>query len=92
LKKALDYVPQSHAALFMLARISFGQEKIPLAKYYLMQAYRINPDDKDTRYFLDRIAQMEANRSFQKTVKTPSPLPPKTMKSSIRPPQSRESL
>jgi tetratricopeptide (TPR) repeat protein len=66
LKKGLDYVPGSHAALYMLARISFEQGKIPQAKYFLSQAYRINPNDGDTRYFLNLIAQGEANDSFQK--------------------------
>ncbi len=79
LKKGLDYVPESHSALFILARISFEQGKILQAKYYLNQAYRINPDDRDTNYFLDLIAQGEANHSSTKKAKTTPPSQLKAM-------------
>ncbi len=65
LKKGLEYVPDSHAAFFLLARVYFHQGKIPEAKAYLNRAYRLNPQDHDTRYFLNLIAEREAAPPLQ---------------------------
>jgi tetratricopeptide (TPR) repeat protein len=78
-KRGLDYVPESHAAFLTLARIFLEQGKIPEAKYYLNQAYRINPKDKDTKDLLSLIAQGEANHSFHNVMKTTSLSPTKAM-------------
>jgi len=72
LKRGLDYVPESHEAFFLLAKIYFEQGKIPQAKYCLNLAYRINPNDGDTKYFLSLIAQEETNHSSEKAARTTS--------------------
>jgi tetratricopeptide (TPR) repeat protein len=72
LKRGLDYMPESHAALSMLARILFEQGKFPEGKHYLNQAYRINPNDGDTKYLLSLFAQGEANHTFKNAMKTTS--------------------
>ena len=92
LRKGLEYVPQSHAALLMVGRISFEQGKIPQAKYYLNLAYRANPEDRDTQYFLGLITQGEANHSFPQGVRAILPPQPKAMGSSTHNPQGRKKL
>ncbi len=92
LKRGLDYIPDSHAALFILARISFEQEKIPQAKYYLSQAYRVNPNDRDTQYFLGLIAQREANPHLQKAADKAPPSQPQAMEPLIHKNQGRGGL
>ena len=72
-KRGLNYVPESHMALSMMGRISFEQGKIQEAKFYLSQAYRINPNDENARYFLKKIAEGNANHSFQETTITTPP-------------------
>jgi type IV pilus biogenesis/stability protein PilW len=81
LRKGLDYVPESHPALLELGRILFEQGKIQEARDYLNRAYRIKPTDRDTRYFLQRIAQVETATSSEKAKGTTPPSPPKAMES-----------
>jgi tetratricopeptide (TPR) repeat protein len=83
LRKGLDYVPNSHPALLELGRILFEQGKIQEAKDSLNLAYRVKPKDRDTLYFLQLIAQREANHSFEKPKGTAPPSPPKAMESPI---------
>jgi tetratricopeptide (TPR) repeat protein len=84
LRKGLDYVPDSHTALLELGRVFFEQGKIQEAKYYLNRAYRVNPKDRDTRYFLQRIAQGETHPSFEKAKETTPPSSPRAMESPIQ--------
>jgi tetratricopeptide (TPR) repeat protein len=87
LRKGLFYVPNSHLALLELGRFYFEQGKMQEAREYLNRAYRVKPKDRDTRYFLQRIAQAETAASSEKAKGTTPPSSPKAMDSPIqRPP------
>jgi tetratricopeptide (TPR) repeat protein len=73
LKKALDYVPESHPVLLTLGRISVEQGKMAEAEYYFKKAYRINPNDRGTKHFLEKIARGEGNQDIPETVSPPQP-------------------
>ena len=92
LKTGLDYLPESPAALSLLGRISLEQGKFLQAKYYLNLAYRANPEDRDTQYFLGLVTQGEANHSFPQGVRATLPPQPKAMGLSTHNPQGRKKL
>jgi tetratricopeptide (TPR) repeat protein len=92
LKKGLDYVPDSHATLDMLAGISYEQGKFPEAEYYLKQAYGVKPGDPDTHYSRGRIGQEKGDHSFPEAGKAPPPSQSKAMESPIHKSQSRGNL
>ena len=73
LKKALDYVPESHPVLLTLGRISVEQGKMAEAEYYFKKAYRINPNDRGAKHFLEKIARGEGNQDIPPTVSPPQP-------------------
>lgn len=73
LKIALDYVPESHPVLLTLGRISVEQGKMAEAEYYFKKAYGINPNDRGTKHFLEKIARGEGNQDIPPTVSPPQP-------------------
>jgi len=56
-----------------LGRISVEQGKMAEAEYYFKKAYRINPNDRGTKHFLEKIARGEGNQDIPPTVSPPQP-------------------